>query len=458
MLIPLITAQYYHEDIMPFVIAILFALLLGASLILPSRLHTEYFSIQDGFSIVSFSWIIMSIIGSLPFYISGEIRSYVDAFFETISGFTTTGASILPDVTALGKGLLMWRSLTHWIGGMGVFVLMLALLWKNPSRSINIIKAEMPGVNPSKLSPKLRTTARFLYLLYISLTVSEILLLYISGMPLYDSVVHSLGTAGTGGFGILRDSIASYSSASQYIIAIYMLIFATNFGIYYLIITGKWRNALKSSEFKLFISIVILAVLIISAVNRSLYKSGEELIRSSLFQVASVISTTGYSTVDYNMWPDLSKAILFILMLIGGCEGGTAGGFKVSRILIIFATIKNELKKALHPRAVYTARVSGNVASQEIISSTLSYLAIYIISFILIFVLISAEPLGFETNFSATLACFNNIGPGLGLVGPAGSFAVYSSYGKFILAMSMLLGRLEIYPLLLGIRSLTNSN
>lgn len=449
MLIPTIVSLIYHESASAFLTTIIICEAIAALLILPCRNSSERLYTREGFAIVSFAWIGLSMLGALPFYLSGSIPSYIDAIFESVSGFTTTGASILTDVEALGKGMLFWRSATHWIGGMGVLVFILAIAERNPNRSINIMKAEMPGSKVDKLKPKAKTTAIILYRTYCVMTLLEILLLLIGHMPLYDSIVHSLGTAGTGGFGIYNDSIGSFSPYLQYIIAIFMILFGVNFSLYYLLIRGRGRSILKSTELRWFIAIVGIATMIIFVANHELYSSGEENLRTAFFQVASIISTTGYSTCDFNAWPEISKIVIFVLMFIGGCEGSTAGGLKVSRIMTISYAVKNSVKSALHPRMVSAVRISGKVVPNETIGSIFSYLGLYLITGVAGLLIISGNGFGFETNVTAVVSCLNNIGPGLAAVGPASNFAAFSDLSKLVLSAIMLLGRLEIYPLLL---------
>ena len=450
MLLPLTVSFIYSEDAFPFIYAIGAAALVGFLLIIYSRPKTNKISARDGFFLVTMAWILLSIIGSIPFFVSDQIPSPVDAYFETMSGFTTTGASVLTDIEALDKGLLFWRSLTHWIGGMGVLVFILAVADRNPERSINILRAEMPGSKVDKLRPKAGTTARILYFIYVGLTLLEVIFLLLGGMSLYDSLVHAFGTAGTGGFGIKADSIASYSPYLQYVIAIFMMLFGINFAMYYLILAGRIRSIFRSTELRWYLGIIIAATLIIFININPMIGDSSESFRQSFFQVSSIITTTGYSTADFNMWPDLSKAVLLVLMFIGGCEGSTAGGFKVSRFMIMYHAVRNEAKHSLHPRIVSAVRINDKIVSKETISSVSSYLGLYFLTGLVLFLILSFEPMGFETNFSAVAACFNNIGPGFGGVGPAASFAEYSDFSKIVLSFAMLLGRLEIYPVLLS--------
>lgn len=449
LLIPMVIALVYNEPLSPFLISTFLCVLVGAVLRALGNKSSERLFTREGYAIVSLSWIALSALGALPFYLSGCIPSYIDAFFESVSGFTTTGASILSDVTALGRGMLFWRSFTHWIGGMGVLVFILAIAERNPNRSINIMKAEMPGSKVDKLKPKAKNTAIILYKIYCVMTLLEIVLLLVGGMPLYDSVVHALGTAGTGGFGIYNDSLGGFSPYLQYIIAIFMVLFAVNFSMYYLLISGRARAILRSNEFRWFLGIVGIATAIILVANQSMYHSMEENFRMAFFQVASIVSTTGYSTCNFNDWPEISKIVLFVLMFIGGCEGSTAGGLKVSRVMILTNSVRNELRHSLHPSMISTVRVSGKNVSQATITGICSYLALYLLTGVVALIIISCDTMNFETNVTAVVSCLNNIGPGLGGVGPASNFAAYTDISKVVLSMTMLLGRLEIYPIIL---------
>lgn len=451
MLAPMLVSIYYGESIAAFLYTIAAALVIGFAMVFLGGHRADRLSVKDGYVIVTLAWIGLSLIGALPFYISGEIPSYVDAFFEAVSGFTTTGASILTDVESMGRGLLFWRSFTHWIGGMGVLVFIMALAERNPNSSINLMKAEMPGSRVDKLTPKAKGTAKILYNIYIVMTLIEILLLLLGGMPLYDSVVHALGTAGTGGFGIYADSIGGYSAYLQYVIAIFMMLFGVNFGIYYLILKKRWSAIFKSTELKWFLAIIGIATAIIVIANQQVYSSLAENLRYAFFQVTSIISTTGYSTTDFNAWPEISKAVLFVLMFIGGCEGSTAGGLKVARIMTMSSTIKNEMTHSLHPRMVGTLRIGGKNVSTETINSIGSYIMLYVVVGVTAFFIISLDNMGFESSLTAVVSCLNNIGPGLAKVGPAASFAEFSDVSKVVLSITMLLGRLEIYPILLTV-------
>lgn len=405
---------------------------------------------REGFAIVALAWVMMSLAGALPFFISGEIPSFIDAFFETVSGFTTTGASVLSDVESLSHGMLFWRSFTHWVGGMGVLVFVMAIFPQESGRSIHIMRAEMPGPVVGKLVPKIKETAKILYLIYVVITIIQIILLLVGRMSLFESIVHSFGTAGTGGFGIKADSIAGYSPYIQWVIAIFMLIFGVNFNLYYLLLIKRFKSVLKSTELWCYIAIVVLSVAAISVNIYSSYSGFAETVRTATFQVSSIITTTGYATTDFNLWPGFSKMILVMLMFIGGCAGSTAGGFKLSRVLILIKSTFRDLRQTMRPRSIASVKLEGKTLDKQTIDGVKSYLAIYFIVFFVVTVLLSIENFDFETTFTSVLSCFNNIGPGLGKVGPASSFADFSGQSKILLSVVMLLGRLEIYPLLLA--------
>ncbi len=451
MILPLAVSLIYKENCFwGFLISIGLTAAIGILLSVLFRTKDRVIYAKEGFVTVALAWITMSLFGSIPFIISGEIPNFINAFFETVSGFTTTGASIIEDLESMSRGLLFWRSFTHWIGGMGVLVFVMAIIPDISDRSIHIIRAEMPGPVVGKLVPKAKDTAKILYLIYIALTVVEIIMLLAGGMPLFDSLIHSFGTAGTGGFGIKANSIAGYSPYLQWVIAVFMLIFGINFNLYYLLLLRKFKSFLKSTEMWIYIMIVALSTAIICANILSIYGNFWEALRNSAFQVSSIITTTGYSTADFNLWPELSKGILLILMFIGGCAGSTAGGLKISRFIILLKMIKREMRHMLHPRSVNSIEFEGKTVEKETITSAGVYFTIYIVCFFSVFLLICHEPFGFETNFSATAACFNNVGPGFGGVGPLSSFANYSGFSKIILSFAMLLGRLEIFPLIIA--------
>lgn len=453
--LPAITSLIYSEfsSLFAFLITIAISLLIGFGLRIFSRPGTKVIYAKESFAIVTYAWVIMAAIGALPFVITGDIPNYIDAFFEVVSGFTTTGASILSGevLTAMDHGLLLWRSFTHWVGGMGVLVFVMAIIPNMSDRSIHIMRAEMPGPEVGKLLPKARDTAKILYLIYIVMTAVEIILLWTGDMSFFDSLVHSFGTAGTGGFGIKPDSIGGYSPYSQWIIAVFMLIFGINFNLFYLILIRKFRAVFRNTELWVYLGLVGLCVIVITANVYSMYSGLEESLRMSTFQVASIISTTGYATTDFNLWPGLSKAILLLLMFTGACAGSTAGGLKMSRVVLLVKNTFREFKKLLHPRSVKLVKNDGKKVDEQVLSGVTTYFAIYIICILLIFVVLSFEPFDMETNFSAAVSCFNNIGPGLAGVGPASSYGAYSGFSKLLLSLAMLLGRLEIFPLILGL-------
>lgn len=453
LVLPAIVSLIYgeHNSMIAFLLTIAVAVVSGLFMtVFTKRSKDRDVYTGEGFVIVAFAWIILSIIGCLPFIISGEIPNFFNAFFETVSGFTTTGASILTDVEAMSKGMLFWRSFTHWVGGMGVLVFVMAILPGNSKGSMHIMRAEMPGPIIGKLVPKARDTAKILYLIYIVMTIVEIVLLLIGGMSAFDSIVHSLGTAGTGGFAIKADGLAGYSPYCQWVIGIFMLLFGINFNLYYLLLIRRAKAVFKSEELWAYLGIVAAAVVVIAINISSLYDSLSETIRMSFFQVSSIITTTGYSTTDFNKWPVLSKSILLILMFIGACAGSTAGGLKVSRVVLLFKNIGREIKRALHPRSVNTVKFEGKIVEENTLSNATAYLAIYMVCFVTVFLLISFEPFSIETNFASAVSCFNNIGPGLDATGPMSSYADYTNFSKFILSIAMLLGRLEIFPLIIA--------
>lgn len=407
------------------------------------------FYAKEGFVTVSLSWIVLSLTGALPLFLSKEFPSYTDALFETISGLTTTGASILSDVEALSKCNLIWRSFTHWIGGMGVLVLILAILPLAGGYNMYLMRAESPGPTVGKLVPRVRHTARLLYQMYIFLTIVQIVLLLLTGMTVFESMTLSFGTAGTGGFGILNDSIGSYPIASQIVITIFMILFGINFNVYYLIRTKKPLQALKHEEMRYYLGIIIVAVIFITINISDKFSSVLEAFHHASFQVASIITTTGFSTVDFNQWPEFSKMILLALMFVGACAGSTGGGIKVSRIVIMLKLVKNELSHLIQPKRVRQVHFEKHVVPKDVLRSIATFFLAYAVIYILSLLLISLDNLDFTTNFSAVAATLNNIGPGLNLVGPAENFSVFSQPAKYVLMFDMLAGRLELFPLLL---------
>lgn len=449
LVLPLLVSLIYKEytTALSFLITIGIALAVGFALTLIFRTKNRVIYAKEGFVIVALTWLALSAVGSLPFIISGEIPSFFDAFFETVSGFTTTGASIVVDVESMSHGILFWRSFTHWIGGMGVLVFIMAIIPTVTDRSIHILRAEMPGPIVGKLVPKTKDTAKILYLIYIIMTIVEIVLLLIGGMPLFESTVHAFGTAGTGGFGIKADSIAGYSPYLQWVITIFMLLFGVNFNLYYLALIRHFHSIFKSRELWCYIGIFAAACLAITINIYPMYQNFSESFRLAAFQTSSILTTTGYATADFNLWPGFSKAILFLLMFIGGCAGSTAGGLKVSRVILLFKIVRKELLHILHPRSVAVIKFEGKKVDNPTLNSVSTYFVLYIFGILGIFLILCLEPFDLETNLSATVSCFNNVGPGLSLVGPASNYSAYSPLSKLMLSFAMLLGRLEIFPL-----------
>ena len=452
MLPGLITSLIYGEDcVTAFAVSIVACLVAGLLLTLVFKPSSSVIFAKEGFVIVALCWIALSAFGALPFYISREIPSYIDAFFETASGFSTTGASILNDVEALSKGLLFWRSFTHWVGGMGVLVFVMAVVNSLSDRSIHILRAESPGPVVGKIVPKMKQTTRILYLIYIVLTLANIVFLLAGGMPLFESIVHAIGTAGTGGFGVKADSFASYSPYLQWVTTIFMFIFGVNFNIYYLLVVRKFKSILKSTELKFYLGVIAFVVIVICINVRPLFGSVSEALRHSAFQVGTVMSTTGYATTDFNQWPSLSKALIFLLMFMGGCAGSTAGGFKCARVVILIKKVRCEIKKLLHPRSVNVMRFEGNSVDSQVVSSVSAYTIVYIMLLFAVFLIISLDGFDLETNLSVAVSCVNNVGPAFGAAGPASNYALFSPLSKLVLSFTMLFGRLEIYPMLIAL-------
>lgn len=451
LLIPMIVCLIYKESsFLAFIEASVLSFFAGSVLRFITRKYSKVIYAKEGFAIVALAWFITSLIGALPFYISGEINSFVDAFFESVSGYTTTGATILNDVEALSHGMLFWRSFNHWIGGMGVLVFMLAFVSSISDRSIHILRAEMPGPQVGKLTPRSKDTSKALYIIYIVLTLLQIILLWLGDMNLFESIVHSFGTAGTGGFGTKNNSLADYSPYSQWVITVFMFLFGINFNLFYLCILKRFRTAIKSTELWVYTFITVVSILLITTNVYSLYGSLSEAVRTASLQAVSISTTTGFTSADFNLWPSLSKAILLLLMFIGACAGSTAGGLKTSRVIILFKMIRKEIRKMTHPRSVSSVKFEGKEVDEGTQRSVTTYFAIYFISILLIFLLLSLEPFSLETNFSAVVSCFNNVGPGFDGVGPMENYSMYSPFSKLLLSFAMLLGRLEIFPLLIA--------
>ena len=456
MLLPALVAFGYGEKCAwSLLLSAAIALAAGCLLPLIFRPKNGLIYAREGFVTVALTWLAISAAGALPFCISGEIPSFVDAFFETVSGFTTTGASILTDVESMSRGLLFWRSFTHWVGGMGILVFVMAIVPSANDRSMHILRAEMPGPVVDKLLPRARDTASILYRIYVGMTILQIALMWAGGMPLFDSVVHAFGTAGTGGFGIKADSIAGYSPYLQWVITIFMFLFGINFNLYVLLLARRFRAAGKCSECWYYLGIVLASTGLIIANIRPMCAGFGEALRLSAFQVSSIITTTGYATTDFNLWPEFSKGILLLLMIIGACAGSTGGGLKVSRAVLLMKMIGREVRHLLHPRSVNAVRFEGKHVDGSTLKSVSSYFAVYMVCIAAGYLILTLDAFDIETNLSAILSCFNNIGPGLGAVGPISSYAAYSPLSKTVLSIAMLLGRLEIFPLLLTLSPAT---
>ena len=420
------------------------------SVIILHRPKNMRFYLREGFVTVALSWILMSVIGCLPFVINGDIPHFADALFEMISGFTTTGATVVSDVEGLTKGSLFWRSFSHWIGGMGVLVFLLAIVPMAGGSHMNLMKAESPGPSVGKLVPKVRQTAKYLYIIYFTLTMIEVIFLLFGGMNLFEALTTSFGTAGTGGFAIWNDGFVSVSPYNQWVVTIFMLLFGVNFGFYFLILTGKLRDALKFEEVRIYFIIVIASAvfIFINLWHFALYAPAEG-IRHAFFQVASIITTTGFASANFDLWPETSRTILVILMFIGACAGSTGGGIKVSRFIIAFKSFIKEIISYLHPRSVKKIKVEGKPLEHETLRATNVYFMTYMVIFAVSVLLVSIENKDLVTNFTAVAATFNNIGPGLSLVGPMSNFGHFTDFTKYILMFDMLAGRLEIFPMLL---------
>lgn len=449
--VPLLIALYYGEGDAK---AFLLAIIIGAPIayILSSvKAEKKAIYAKEGFLIVGFAWIIISAIGALPFVLSGAIPNFIDAFFETVSGFTTTGATILTAIEGLPKGILFWRSFTHWIGGMGFLIFMLALVPSLGSNSIHLLKAESPGPSPGKIVPKIKETAKILYLIYFAFTVIEGILLMFAGMNLYDAVIHAMGTAGTGGFSNMNASIAAFNSpAIEWIITIFMLIFGINFALYFQVLKGNIKGFFENEELRYYL-LIILAAFIFITFNILSLNGGDVMlsIRQSAFQVSSIVTSTGFATVDFNFWPTLSKLIIVMLMFVGAMAGSTGGGIKTVRIVIMLKAIKREINKIIHPKRVNSVKIDGKTVDEDIIQGVFLFIGAYIIISLIAIFIISFDNFDVVTTVTSVITTMSNIGPGLEVVGPAGNFAAFSPLSKIVLSFCMLVGRLEIYPMLI---------
>ena len=450
MVLPLLVALYYGDgDAWAFAVTILTALIPGV-LMARVRQSDRRLSSRDGYFIVAATWIIISLIGAMPLYMAGGFRSYWSALFEIASGFSTTGASVLEEPAVLGHGVLFWRSFTHWIGGMGVLVFVLMVMPMENDNSMHLVRAEVPGPTAGKLVPRMRTTSMILYGIYAAMTMILLVLLLLGGMPLFDSFCMAFGTAGTGGFAVSSAGVAGYHSAYiEVLLGIFMLLFGINFNVYHLLLLGKIKDALKSEEVKAYLGIVITATVLISINTFSRVTGLGTTVRNAFFQVASIMTTSGFATVDFNFWPEFSKHTLVLLMIIGACAGSTGGGFKVSRLIILLKAMMAEVRHIITPKAINPVRIDGKPIDKETLNSTRIYAAAYLILICLFTWVLSLDGKDLTTNVTAVLSCFNNIGPGLGGVGPMNNFGIYSDWAQVLLSLCMLTGRLEIFPMLL---------
>ena len=447
MLVPTVTALVYRErEVWAFLVTMLLCGAIGALFVWRKPKDSVLYA-REGFVIVSLSWILLSLFGAIPFCISGAIPNYLDALFETVSGFTTTGASILTEVEPLPRCMLMWRSFTHWVGGMGVLVFIMAFIPLSGGQNMHIMKAESPGPSVSKLVPRVKTTALILYSIYIVMTLIMFVLLLFGDMSVFEALCTALGTAGTGGFGVLNDSMASYSPYIQWVVTVFMLLFSVNFSCYYLLLLGRIKDVF-SAELRTFIAVVGTVMLVVTLNTRGLFDSLGEAIRHVAFTVASLISTTGFATENFDAWPELSRALLVLIMFIGACAGSTGGGLKISRLMILFRGAFNEIGNLIHPRRVKRVTVDGHPVDNEVVRATNVYMMWYVLLFTVSVILISFDDHDLITNFTAVTATINNIGPGLNLVGPTGNFAFFSIPSKLVLIFDMLAGRLELFPML----------
>ena len=450
LLLPLIVGLIYGENVLGFALTIALSAALGLVLLLCLKPKSTEIYAREGFAAVGLVWITLGLVGALPLVLSGDVPHYIDAVFEVTSGFTTTGASVLPDVEALSRGGQFWRIFTHWLGGMGVLVFVMAVMPLSGDRSMHIMRAEVPGPTVGKLVPRARKTAMILYLIYLGLTLTETVLLLFGGMSFYEALLHSFASAGTGGFSTRAASIGAFDSAYiEIVIGVFLILFGTNFNLYYLVLAGRARDALKSEELHWLWGIVACSVAAIAVGIRPIYGSVATALRHAFFNVTTIISTTGFGTEDYTKWPGYVQTLLVVLMLIGGCAGSTGGGLKISRVLLLVKTAAADVRKMVRPRSVSRVSMDGQRVSRETTSAVYTYFALYMLILLGCAFLISFDGYDFATNFTAALSCMSNIGPGLSLVGPKGSFAIFSDFSKIVMAFTMLCGRLEIYAILI---------
>lgn len=454
-MVPALIISLYERNIsaaVSFIITILVIVIITGILRLICGNTKKRFYAREGMVCVGLSWIMMSIYGCLPFYLSKEIPSFIDALFEIVSGFTTTGASILSNVEGLSKGMLYWRSFSHWLGGMGVLVFLLAVIpieGKSGGFTMHLLRAESPGPNVGKLVPKMRQTARILYLIYILLTILNFIFLRIGNMSTFEAVCTALGTAGTGGFGVKNDSIASYSPYLQNVCTVFMLLFGVNFSCYYLLLMKQFKAVFQDEELHLYFGLVLGSIVLIAWNVRDMYGSLGETVRHAAFQVASIITTTGFATTDFDLWPSFSKSILLFLMVIGASAGSTGGGLKCGRALLLIKSLRRNIRQILNPQKVMVVRNNGQMISEKVIENTYAYLVAYVVIALLSILAISIDGQSLTTNISAVIACFNNIGPGFDAVGATCNYSVFGTFAKLVLILDMLAGRLEIFPVLL---------
>lgn len=449
MLLPCVIAIIFNEKQLFTYLAISVVCILLGSLLTMKKAKDSVFYLKEGCVATVLSWVILSFFGALPFYITGEIPHFTDALFETVSGFTTTGASILSDVEALSHTSLFWRSFTHWIGGMGVLVFLLAVVPLSGGSNMNLMRAESPGPSVGKFVPKMRYTARILYIIYLALTIVELIALLLVKMPWFDALCISIGTAGTGGFGILNSSVGSYSIAVKWIVTLFMILFAINFNAYYLILFGQIKNAFKMQEVRVFLSVVFIAIVLITMDISKMFDSLFEALTHAAFQVASIVSSTGFATTDFDLWPGFSKTILVILMFMGACAGSTGGGIKVSRFVIVGKSIARELHSYIHPKSVKQIVIDDKEVEYSVVRSVSAYIITFFALFVLSILIIALEEKDLVTNFTSVIATMNNIGPGLSMVGPTQNFGHFSDLSKWVFMFDMLAGRLELFPILI---------
>ena len=448
LVLPLIAGLCYGENVLNFAVTIAAAAALGGFFMLFKPKNRDIYA-REGFTAVGLSWILMSLIGALPFVISGDIPSYVDALFETVSGFTTTGSTLLTDIEAMSRGCMFWRMFTHWIGGMGVLVFIMAVLPMSGEHSMHIMRAEIPGPVVGKLVPRARKTAAILYLIYMGMTAVETVLLLCGGMSFYDALLHAFATAGTGGFSTRGASIAAFDSLYiEVVISVFMLLFAVNFNLYFLLLMGRVRDVLKNQELRCFGVIVAFSMLTIAWNTYGQYGSFAEALRYSSFTVASLVSSTGFGTADFTQWPQYSQWLLVIIMFVGACAGSTGGGLKLSRVMLLLKAAFSDLRHMIWPRRVNRVQMEGQRVEQAAIRAVFSYFTLYMLMLLLGTLLISFDGFDTATNFTAALTCLSNMGPGLGLIGPSGNFSIFSDFSKLLMSFLMLAGRLEIYPIL----------